>query len=195
MSGDGAVIRSIGPTGPDRRAGNDGDDGDDGIDRIDGIDRNNGDAIRSRSPRPAPPEDALTRILFGISAVTAATGLVQMAAPGIVLRVLRCENTPATRHGFATVGMFMVVVGGGSGNALRSAPPREAGSWVFWTAVQKLGAAVAVGVGVRRKIFAKPAALVAANDLASGLLALAWYARQRWAERSEETAPDKPRRT
>lgn len=169
MTGNGATSRRIGPAVPDHP------------DHPNHPDRRAGDAWPPRWPALTPPEDLLGRTLFRISAVTAATGLVQLAAPGIVLRLLRCENTPATRHGFATVGMFMVVVGGGSGHALASAPPHEANSWVFWTGMQKLGAAAAVGIGVRRKIFAKPAALVAVNDLASGLLALAWCARQRWA--------------
>lgn len=135
--------------------------------------------------------DTLSRTLLGISTVTAATGLLQLLAPGPVLRLLRCENTPTTRHAFATIGMFMVVVGGGSTQALAtatsttpatsatSAAPAEAESWVLWTAVQKLGAAAAVDVGVRRGIFARRARLVAGNDLVSGLLALGWYARSR----------------
>lgn len=124
-------------------------------------------------------DDGLGKLLVAVSALTAVSGLVQAAAPGPVLRVLGCEDSAATRQGFATVGMFMTIVGGGTLQALVSAPSAEASRWVLWTGLQKLGAAAAVGIGVRRGVFGKPAILVAANDLGSGVLALGWWARNR----------------
>jgi hypothetical protein len=124
-------------------------------------------------------DDPFGRVLVAVSALTAVSGLVQAAAPGTVLRALGAEDSATTRQGFATVGMFMTVVGGGTLQALVAAPAQEASRWVFWTGLQKLGAAAAVGIGVRRGVFGKPAILVAANDLGSGVLALGWWARHR----------------
>lgn len=120
--------------------------------------------------------DRLGRCLVAVSGLTAASGLAQLVAPGAVLRALRAESSPTTRQGFATVGMFMAVVGGGTLQALVTTPPAQAAPWVLWTGVQKLGAALAVASGVRRGVFGRAALLVAANDLGSGILALRWCA-------------------
>jgi hypothetical protein len=109
--------------------------------------------------------------LRAIAAATVATGATQVAAPGRVLGVLNGENTGATRHGFGTVGMFMVCTGG----VLLSRPDDR--GVVAWTAAQKLGAAVAVGLGVRRGHFSPLGLGVAAFDAASGLLALDYRRR------------------
>lgn len=126
----------------------------------------------------------LHRTLLGVAGITAASGAVQLATPGRVLRWLGCEDSPATRQGFATVGMFMVVVGGSTLQGLLNPSTAATSPAAFWTAVQKFGAASAVTAGVRRRVFARPALLVAANDLASGILALLWLSRQRRLERT-----------
>jgi len=120
--------------------------------------------------------DRLTRLLTLVGAVTAVSGAVQLVAPGRVLTALGAESSPATRQGFATVGMFMTVVGGLQFQELRSAEPRS--GVVAWGAVQKLGAAAAVTAGVRRGVFRPPALLVAGQDAASGVAALAWCLRR-----------------
>ena len=73
--------------------------------------------------------------------------------------------------------MFMVVVGGGLLNALLR-PGRDP-VIVFWAALQKLGASLAVGLGVRRRIFSPLALVVAGFDLLSGLLAVEHWRRIR----------------
>ena len=73
--------------------------------------------------------------------------------------------------------MFMFVVGGGLLNALLR-PGRDS-VIVFWAALQKLGAAVAVGLGVKRRIFSPLALGVAFFDLLSGLLAAEHWRRTR----------------
>ena len=66
--------------------------------------------------------DPLRGVVAVISAATVLTGLVQLVAPGTVLDLLGAESTPTTRQLFAIVGMFMVVVGGVTLQALLTEP-------------------------------------------------------------------------
>lgn len=115
--------------------------------------------------------DPLRLLLLAVAGVTALSGLVQLVVPGLVLDLLGAESTATGRHLFATVGMFMVVVGGLTGQALLAQPtPRFV---VGWAALQKAGAAVAVGWGVAVDVLGGLALLVAAFDaLTAALLAL-----------------------
>jgi hypothetical protein len=120
-------------------------------------------------------EDGERQALLAIGVITVATGATQAAAPGTLLNALDVENTDATRQLFGTVGMFMVVVGGLLTAAMRR--PGEGRDVVFWTGLQKLGAAGAVTLGVRRAVFAPRALLVAGFDFLSGLIALDYWRR------------------
>ncbi|HEX5982765.1 MAG TPA: hypothetical protein VFY69_01020 [Solirubrobacterales bacterium] len=119
----------------------------------------------------------LRRILVAISGLTMVSGAVQVLAPRRLLRLLAAEDDASARHLFGTVGMFMVVVGGGLLDALLR-PGRDP-VIVFWAALQKIGAFVAVGLGVRRRIFSPLALGVAFFDLLSGLLAAEYWRRIR----------------
>jgi hypothetical protein len=115
--------------------------------------------------------------LRAIAGLTIVTGAAQAAAPGKMLEPLAAENDEATRHLFRTVGMFMVVVGGGLTATLRRGPGDP--NVVLWAAAQKVGASGAVGLGVKRGVFAPLALGVAGFDLLSGVLALAYWRRLR----------------
>jgi hypothetical protein len=119
----------------------------------------------------------IRRSLTAIAALTMVTGGLQALAPRRMLKALMAEEDATARHLFGTVGMFMVVVGGGLLNALLR-PGRDP-VIVFWAALQKLGASLAVGLGVRRRIFSPLALGVAAFDLLSGLLAAEHWRRIR----------------
>jgi hypothetical protein len=121
--------------------------------------------------------DPLRLVLLAIAAITVASGLTQIVAPGFVLDRLSVENTEATRQLFATVGMFMVLFGGMLIHALldRAEHPIV----VFWAALQKVGASAAVGIGVARGVFSEVALLVAGFDLLSGALGLVFWRRIR----------------
>jgi hypothetical protein len=121
--------------------------------------------------------DPLRLVLVAIAAITIASGLTQIVAPGFVLDRLSVDNTEATRQLFATVGMFMVLFGGMLIHALldRAEHPIV----VFWAALQKLGASAAVGIGVARGVVSGVALLVAGFDLLSGALGLAFWRRIR----------------
>ena len=128
---------------------------------------NRGPAVRTAKP--------LRDALVVISAATVASGATQMLAPGLMLRLLECPDTPAGRQFFATIGMFMIVVGGSLLDALVTGEPGP--SHLAWSAAQKLAASGAVGIGIRRRIFSKRALPVAAFDLASGVACLAYRRR------------------
>lgn len=117
--------------------------------------------------------DRERRLLRGIGAITVATGAVQAAVPAATLRPLTVEDSPTVRHFFGTVGMFMACTGG---VLLARSDDRAV---VAMTAVQKLGAAAAVGLGVRRGLLSPLALGVAGFDALSGLLALDYLRRLR----------------
>ncbi|HEX9484521.1 MAG TPA: hypothetical protein VF929_08060 [Gemmatimonadaceae bacterium] len=110
--------------------------------------------------------------LLAIAVITIVSGATQLVAPALVLRVVGGEATTATTHSFAIIGMFMVLFGGLLWQSLRA--PTVLAVPLFWAALQKIGAALAVGLGVRRGIFSTLALAVASFDLLSGALAL-WY--------------------
>jgi hypothetical protein len=122
-------------------------------------------------------EQTERRALIAISAATIASGGLQAALPDAVLRPLRARDDATARHLFGTIGMFMVCVGGTLLDALLRRS-HERGT-VLWAALQKLGAAGAVAIGVKRRIFAPLALAVASFDLLSGLLALDYWRRTR----------------
>ncbi|NNH06819.1 hypothetical protein HLB10_06880 [Cellulomonas fimi] len=107
-------------------------------------------------------------VLVAIGWVTVASGAAQVLAPGFVLSLLGATDDATTRQLFATVGMFMVVVGGLLLTTLSR--PRHDPDVVLWAAVQKAGAAVAVTVGVARGVLDPLALAVAAFDLVTALL-------------------------
>jgi len=110
-----------------------------------------------------------------ISVATVASGGAQMVAPGFVLKQLDASASETDRHLFATIGMFMVVVGG---LLLQDLVKREDDPTVLlWAGLQKLGAAGAVVVGVRRRVFASRALAVAGFDALSGVGCLAYRRR------------------
>lgn len=107
----------------------------------------------------------LDRAALGIGAVTVVSGASQAAAPGLVLRLVGAENSPATRQLFGTVGMFMTVTGGMLTHSMLCRKSMRLA--LFWSVVQKAGAVGAVTSGVRRGVFARRALAVAAFDLLS----------------------------
>jgi hypothetical protein len=115
--------------------------------------------------------------LIGIAGLTVVTGAAQVLAPQASLEPLLAEDDPTTRHFFGTIGMFMVVVGGWLLDLLLRRPGDDSG--LLWAAGQKVGAAGAVGLGVRRGIFSPLALVVAGFDALSGLLALDYWRRLR----------------
>ena len=117
----------------------------------------------------------LYRLVWVLAAVTVAAGAFQMFAAGWELDFLNAERTNTTRHFFAIVGMFMVVFGGMTLHALYAPSARRA--ILLWAALQKLGAFVAVGLGVILDIFSAIALLVAFFDLFTAAVYLLYRRR------------------
>jgi hypothetical protein len=110
-------------------------------------------------------ERALVR---AIAWLTVVTGAIQIIAPEKMLAMLHVAPDAAVAHLFATVGMFMVVVGAAVAHALASPPADRI--VLLWGALQKMGAALLVGLAVSEHVFRPLALLVAAIDFASGVL-------------------------
>jgi hypothetical protein len=117
-------------------------------------------------------EKLLYWVLVLISATTLVSGIVQIFAPAVILGMVGSEITPATRQCFATIGMFMFLFGGMLLQVLLS---RQVIAPVFlWAGLQKIGAFVAVAIGVMNHVFSPMALTVAGFDLLSGILVFAY---------------------
>ncbi len=112
------------------------------------------------------------RALETVAALTAASGILQMVCPGLVLGRLARHPDRQSRHLFGTIGMFMAVSGGTLHRALHSPGPDP--GLLSWAAAQKFGASGAVAIGVGRRALSPLALSVAAFDFSSGLLCLAF---------------------
>jgi hypothetical protein len=112
----------------------------------------------------------LNVIVVIISVATILSGLVQMIVPGFVLGFVGAQITPSTSHFFAIIGMFMTLFGCLMLHTIYNASPNP--SAILWCAFQKLGASVAVFLGIIHGIFSVPAVGVAIFDLCSGILFL-----------------------
>ena len=108
-----------------------------------------------------------------IAVITVISGVVQIAAPGVVLALMSTEATPTACHFFALIGMFMALFGGALLHALlaRAAQPVV----VLWAGLQKCGAVLGVALGVIYAVFAPFALLVALFDLVSAVLVLKYW--------------------
>jgi len=115
----------------------------------------------------------LNLLVIAISLATIASGLAQVVAPSFILRLIGGEITPSTAHFFGIIGMFMALFGGLMLHAVYSAYPSVA---ILWCALQKIGASVAVVIGIVNGIFSFVASGVAVFDLFSGILFL-YYLR------------------
>ncbi len=111
--------------------------------------------------------------LKAIAVLTVISGLLQMIKPEWVLAVVGADITPTSKHFFGIVGMFMVLFGGMLWQALVAERPQPLP--VFWCGLQKLGASVAVGLGVARDLFSWLALGVAGFDFLSCILILAYW--------------------
>jgi len=132
--------------------------------------------------------DPLRGVVAAIAALTVLSGVGQLVLPGTVLDLLGAESTATTRHFFAIVGMFMAVVGAVTLQALLDEPTPP--YVVLWCAVQKLGAFVAVSVGVGRDLFGSVALVVALFDLLTAVLAaLLWHRLRRPVASPRERVP------
>lgn len=121
--------------------------------------------------------------LKAIAALTVLSGLIQMIRPQWILAIVGAVSTPTSQHFFGIVGMFMVLFGGLLWQALAADRPQRLP--LFWCGLQKLGASIAVGLGVANELFSWFAMTVAGFDLFSGVLILAYW----WVVRDSNAPP------
>jgi hypothetical protein len=112
-------------------------------------------------------------ILVLISLITIVSGLVQLFSPSTVLALIDADINNYTKHFFAIIGMFMFLFGGMLIHAIYSVNKNTAA--VLWSSFQKLGAALAIGIGVLQGVFNDLAIAVALFDLLSGIVIFYYY--------------------
>jgi hypothetical protein len=110
----------------------------------------------------------LRAVILLISVITVFSGLMQMAAPAFVLHFVGVQIDADTKQLFATIGLFMFLFGSMMVHALYNKNDNRV--VIIWSALQKIGASIAVGIGIFYGIFTMPAAGVALFDLCSGIL-------------------------
>lgn len=108
-------------------------------------------------------------VVLIIACLTLVSGFVQMIFPSFVLNLIGGDINPSAVHSFAIVGMFMLLFGGLMLNGILI----NSTVMVFWAGLQKLGAAIAVFVGVQNGVFSWLALLIALFDLFSAFMY--WY--------------------
>jgi hypothetical protein len=110
----------------------------------------------------------LRLVLLLISVTTFISGVIQTVAPALVLNFVGAAIDLTNKQFFATIGMFMFLFGGMMIHALYNEDDNRV--VVIWSALQKLGAALAVAAGIIKGVFLPVAGMVAAFDLFSGIL-------------------------
>lgn len=121
--------------------------------------------------------DPLHWLLLAIGAGTFFSGLVLIAVPGVVLDLLGAPTRTSDKLLFAIIGMFMAVVGGLLTHTLLRPPPSAI--VVGWSALQKLGASVAMSLAVVLDVFSLAGLALVVFDFCSALLAGAYWWRIR----------------
>jgi len=110
---------------------------------------------------------------LAIAIITIISGLMQLISPSSVLGMVGVEITPTTQQLFATIGMFMIMFGALMVHAIYSIA--QNGAAVLWSALQKIGASIAVFIGIFHHLFSPLAALVASFDFFSFILLIIYY--------------------
>ena len=102
------------------------------------------------------------RLAEGIGIMTAASGAGLVVAPRLVLGILGAGGKEPAPFFVQVVGMFMIASGGLLADGAHQDPPaRVAMRWAF---AQKLGATIAMVLGVRSGRLGRQALAVAAVD-------------------------------
>lgn len=119
----------------------------------------------------------LRTIVLLVAGITVMTGLAQMIAPAPMLALVGAQPSDSMAHLFATVGMFMMLFGGGVLQAELGSG--AAGPVPLLATLQKIGAAVLVALGVARGVFGSLALVVAAFDALSAACMAAYFLKKR----------------
>ncbi len=119
--------------------------------------------------------DPLRWTLLAIAFGTFLSGIFLMAAQGFVLDLLSAPTATSDRLFFGIIGMFMAIVGGTLTQTLLQ--PQPSAVIVGWSALQKLGASVAMSLAVALSVFSYYGIALAAFDFCSAVLAAGYLWR------------------
>lgn len=122
--------------------------------------------------------DPLRWLLVAMAAGTFASGLLLVVAQGVVLDVLSAPTNTSDRLFFGIIGMFMAVVGGALTQTLLQPPPSAL--VVGWSALQKVGASIAMSLAVALHVFSYYGLALVVFDFLSALLLAAYWWRIRF---------------
>lgn len=114
--------------------------------------------------------------LLGIAFMTFVSGFIQMVAPHFILGFVGGEMSPANSHSFGIIGMFMLLFGGMVAHTLYETHTSK--TILFWAGLQKIGAAIAVGLAINKGLFNNLAGFVAGFDLFSGILFFVFWRKK-----------------
>lgn len=120
-------------------------------------------------------DSVLRLILIFIAGITVLSGAVQLIAPGVVLGIVATSSEPFTAQLFATVGMFMLIMGA---LFLQSLLVHSRESAIpLWIGVQKFAAAFLVWLGWSNGFFVMMALGIAGFDALTGVLCIVFWRR------------------
>ena len=119
--------------------------------------------------------DPLRWTLLAIAFGTFLSGIFLMVAQRFVLDILSAPTATSDRLFFGIIGMFMAIVGGTLTQTLLQ--PRPSAVIVGWSALQKLGASIAMSLAVALSVFSYYGIALAAFDFCSAVLAAGYLWR------------------
>ena len=119
--------------------------------------------------------DPLRWTLLAIAFGTFLSGIFLMVAQRFVLDILSAPTATSDRLFFGIIGMFMAIVGGTLTHTLLQ--PQPSAVIVGWSALQKLGASVAMSLAVALSVFSYYGIALAAFDFCSAILAAGYLWR------------------
>lgn len=121
-------------------------------------------------PEPRPGvRSAEVRLAEFVGILTAVSGACLVVVPRLILRILGAGRREPAPFFVQVVGMFMMTSGGLLADGSRQTPPAPIA--LRWALAQKIGAAVAMVLGVRSKRIGRLALVIAAIDACSAALA------------------------
>jgi hypothetical protein len=119
--------------------------------------------------------DPLRWTLLAIAFGTFLSGIFLMVAQRFVLDILSAPTATSDRLFFGIIGMFMAIVGGTLTQTLLQ--PHPSAVIVGWSALQKLGASIAMSLAVALSVFSYYGIALAAFDFCSAVLAAGYLWR------------------
>lgn len=126
--------------------------------------------------------------LVAIGIITIASGILQCAAPALLLRVVSPDVSRAGEHFVMITGVFTAAFGALLVHALLVPEPQHVA--MLWVGVQKIFTAAAVGLAIQEMIFSSLALAAAGFDLVAGVMIVAfWFWMKQQAKDSTSTHP------